>query len=97
MNTTLKCCIHGLGATFFDDEISLVLLIQEVKDINLKAGFEFNSQLVIKDRYLLYKPSDQLLIVFNQLTSLLFKELSHFFNTLSLALALSILHLGILL
>ena len=32
MNTTLRCRIHGLGVTFFDDEISLVLLIQEVKE-----------------------------------------------------------------
>lgn len=38
MNTTLKCCIHGLGATFFDDEISLVLFIQEVKDYIVRSG-----------------------------------------------------------
>ena len=36
MNTILKCRIHGLGVTFFDDEISLVLLIQEVKAIVLE-------------------------------------------------------------
>lgn len=39
MNTTHKGSIHGIGATFFDDEISLVLLIQEVKGLNNDRGY----------------------------------------------------------